>query len=387
MNKKDVKKNILPHSKAKLDLYKSYLSEYLPILGNSKYIDVINIFDIFCGTGMYDDGNLGSPLIAAKCILDYEMYFERRKALSKPVRLFLNDYDSNKINTVNELIESLPLKNCTVSPFNLDATEMFDVVANNINSFGDNERSLVFIDPYGYSKIDKNKLYNILQRRKSEVILFLPVAHMKRFTGEVLTDYDKKAYENLRKFIFDFFDSDSRVVSSDNLHIFDYIEELRIAFSYNNEFYTASHYIERDKANYYALFFIGHHIYGLEKFIEAKWRNASLGKGFNQKDNAKTLFDDMMAEYDKNISVSNLEKLTNKIFSEKGKLTNKELYEYVLTNQFKPSHMNQLLRDWHKHGKIFVYDQTGRIIEKPNGFGLTYKDYKERFPCFTFNKK
>ena len=132
--------------------------------------------------------------------------------------------------------------------------------------------------------------------------------------------------------LLDFFDENSKIFTEPNINIFDYIEELRNAFSFNKEFYTASHYIERNKANYYALFFIGHHIYGLEKFIEAKWKNDSLGKGFNQSKNSNTLFGETLLEYDKNISISKLEKLFREIIEEK--VSNIELYEFILKNQF-----------------------------------------------------
>lgn len=386
MAKPDVKKVVLLHSKAKLDLYKSYLGEYLPILGHSPYVDVINIFDIFCGTGVYEDGNLGSPLIAAACIAEYEWYFEQKGLLSKPVKLFINDFDKNKVSSVREMIDAIPLKNCEVTPFNKDASEMFDIVANKINSFPARERSLIFIDPYGYSKIDKNKIFNLLKRKRSEIILFLPVAHMKRFTEEALTDYEKKAYENLRKFILEFFDEESKVIKAEKLDIFNYIEELRKAFSFNDQFYTASHYIERNKANYYALFFMGHHIYGLEKFIEAKWKNASLGQGFNQNKEKNTLFGDTLVEYDKNISIENLEKLFRKRIEQK-EVTNIELYEFTLRHQFKPSHMNELLRQWKAAKKMQVLDGTGKIIENIKGFALNYDNFKTDKVSYIFRKR
>jgi three-Cys-motif partner protein len=386
MAKQDVKKVVLRHSKAKLDLYKSYLTEYLPILGHSNYVDAINVFDIFCGTGVYDDGNLGSPLIAAACIADYELYFEQLGKLSKPVKLFINDFDKSKVSTVSEMINAFPLKNCKVNTYNKDASEMFDVVAEKINSFPSRERSLVFIDPYGYSKIDKNKLFNLLKGRRSEIILFLPVAHMKRFTEEALTDYEKKAYENLRKFILEFFGEESKVLRAERLNIFDYIEELRKAFSFGEQFYTASHYIERNKANYYALFFIGHHIYGLEKFVEAKWKNASLGQGFNQSKEQSTLFGEALVEYDKNISIANLEKLFRKLLEQK-EVSNTELYEFTLSNQFKPSHMNELLRQWKAAKKIQILDSSSKIIENVKGFGLTYDHFKANKISYIFKKR
>lgn len=386
MAKQDVKKVVLPHSKAKLDLYKSYLSEYLPILGNSGYVDAINIFDIFCGTGVYDDGNLGSPLIAAACIAEYELYFEQKGQLSKPVKLFINDFDKNKVSSVSEMIDAIPLKNCKVTPYNKDASEMFDIVADKINSFSSRERSLIFIDPYGYSKIDKNKLFNLLKRKRSEIILFLPVAHMKRFTEEALTDYEKKAYENLRRFILEFFNEESKVIKAEKLNIFDYIEELRNAFSFDDQFYTASHYIERNKANYYALFFIGHHIYGLEKFIEAKWKNASLGQGFNQGKEQGNLFGNSLNEYDKNVSIANLEKLFRKLIEQK-EVSNNELYEFTLKHQFKPSHMNELLRQWKAAKKMQILDAMCNISEKVKGFGLSYENFKADKISYIFKKR
>ncbi len=385
MAKIDPKKIVLPHSKAKLDLYKSYLSEYLPILGHSIFIDSINIFDIFCGTGIYQDGNLGSPLIAANCILDYENHFKTKSQVPKPIKLYINDFDSNKVYSVSELISNLPLEKCSVTPYNLDASEMLDVVGEKINSFSSRERSLVFIDPYGYSKIEKAKLYNLLKRRRSEVILFLPVAHMKRFTGEALTDFETKAYENLRNFIYDFFEGNSKLINDSNLDIFEYIEELRLAFSFKGEFYTASHYIERNKANYYALFFIGHHIYGLEKFIEAKWKNDSLGEGFNQGKDSNNLFGDILNEYDKNLSIAKLEKLFRDFIQVER--SNIELYEFTLKNQFKVSHTNQIIRDWKNQKKIQFLDLNKKIIDSPRSFGLTYDDFKSKKATYYIKKK
>lgn len=382
----NVKNNILPHSKAKLDLYKSYLNEYLPILGLSPYIDEVNIFDIFCGTGVYDDGNIGSPLIAANCIIEFQEYCKKYNKVPKKIKLFINDFDAGKISKVDTLIKELDISNCAVTPYNLDAIEMFKVVSDKVNSFPKSQRNLIFVDPYGYSKIEKDLLYQILKGKRSEVILFLPVAHMKRFTEEALTVYDRKDYENLRRFILEFFPQHSIVLTEEKVTIFEYIEELRNALSFNNEFYTASHYIQRDKSNYYALFFIGHHILGLEKFIEAKWRNDTLGRGFNQQTIAP-LFSDMMEEYDKALSMNNLKKITKSIFDDKEVLSNKDLYEFVLNAQFKPTHMNQLLREWIKDRVVSIVDSSNEVIETTGSFYIDYKSYKLENPKLYFKKK
>ena len=77
MGKKDAKQIVLPHSKAKLDLYRSYLEKYFAILGLAKGITKINLYDIFCGIGLYEDGNIGSPLIAVDCVKENNELFEK----------------------------------------------------------------------------------------------------------------------------------------------------------------------------------------------------------------------------------------------------------------------------------------------------------------------
>ncbi len=381
-----MKSNVLPHSQAKLNLYKDYLSEYLPILGNSQFIDRINLFDIFCGAGVYEDGNLGSPLIAASQILNYISSFNEQGKVVKPIRLVINDFDATKVNGVQDVLDSLPLTNCKIEAYNLDADAMFEVTANNIKSYSQRERNLVFIDPYGYSKIQKNSLLKILETNRTEVLLFLPVAQMYRFTGKAQTDFETKCYDNLRKFTNEFFAGNEKALQSNFTNVFDYINELTQAFSFDNSYYTSSHYIQRDSANYYAVFFIGHHIYGLEKFLEVKWKNDSLGKGFNQQSIGNTLFGDNLEVLDKTYTEERLEKILKELLKQRQSCNNLELYEFTLKNQFLPKHCNEVIRRLKREGKLVIQDLFGHIVNT-NSFGLTYAVYKERKIKYTFRMK
>ena len=94
MKEKDAKTNILPHTQAKLDLYKGYLEHYLRVLCYSDFCKKINLFDIYCGVGIYDDGKMGSPLLAIACI-----------------------------------------KKIRIEYYNKDANEMLDIVKNRISKF------------------------------------------------------------------------------------------------------------------------------------------------------------------------------------------------------------------------------------------------------------
>ena len=47
----------------KLELYREYLREWLPVFINGSSVDIIQIFDFFAGPGFDMDGNRGSPVI------------------------------------------------------------------------------------------------------------------------------------------------------------------------------------------------------------------------------------------------------------------------------------------------------------------------------------
>jgi len=237
----DAKKVVLPHSQAKLDLFKSYLEHYLRVLGLADFCNKINLYDIFCGIGLYEDGNMGSPLIASECINETQALL---KDLGKPIKaiaLNINDKEKNKIEVVKNLLESKQLPLCSYNFFNKDADEMLDIVITEVNAAPKNNRNLVFIDPYGYSKIHKEKIHSILKNSSTEIILFLPVMQMYRFKTVALSDYDRSCYDNLRKFIFSFFPESHKIHKDGINNIFEFINEIKVALTFNGKFYTSSH--------------------------------------------------------------------------------------------------------------------------------------------------
>lgn len=59
---------LMEHSRAKVQLLGEYLESYLNILAAAGFTDTINIFDLFCGIGEYEDGGHGSPLIILNAV-------------------------------------------------------------------------------------------------------------------------------------------------------------------------------------------------------------------------------------------------------------------------------------------------------------------------------
>lgn len=375
--KQETKENVYPHSQAKLDLYKNYLLHYLKVLGLTPYCSKINLFDIFCGIGVYKDGNIGSPVITNNCIRETNEVIQNLGKQLKPVTVTINDYEEDKINNVQAILEANKNENCVYEYFNKDADNMLDIVASKVNSFKTSERSLVFIDPYGYSHITSNKIYDLIKNEHTEIILFLPVMQMYRFADIALTDTERACYEDLRKFIFSFFPSTHKIHSEKLSNVFEFIHEIKQALSFDNKFYTCSHYIERGKNNYYALFFITSNLYGLDKMVEAKWKlDPVKGKGFTQK-KTPTLFD---TEFEETDNKRELEFLKEILFSfiKQGKIVgNAEIYELSLVNEFRATHAKAVLDDLIKHKKIEPCDLQGNYLDTAGAYYLDYTNYKQ----------
>lgn len=373
----NVKDIVLPHSQAKLDLYENYLLNYLRVLGLSQYVTKINLYDIYCGIGVYKDGNIGSPLITNKSIKAVNDIIRKLGRPLKQISININDLEKHKIENVEKILSSDKIENCTYEYYNKDADEMLQIASKKINSYGPKERSLVFIDPYGYSQIHSEKIYNLIKNEHTEIILFLPVMQMYRFKDIALNDPDRACYEDLRKFILSFFSSNHRIHNDKIDSVFEFINEIKAALSYSDQFYTCSHFIERGKGNYYALFFITSNIYGLDKMVEAKWKlNPVTGKGFVQK-KTPTLFDTHFEQIDHSREINYLKSKILYALHQKV-LSNVEIYELALRNEFRQTHAKTALDELIKEKKVDLRKKNGEYLAHNGAYYLDYDHFKNK---------
>lgn len=362
-SKKETKENVFAHSQAKLEFYKNYLAEYLVVLLNNPYTDTINIYDIFCGIGIYKDGNEGSPIIAIKNIKSLLKEYP-----SKNINLTLNDKDESKIDFVTNYIEKNYKNICEVNSYNLDAIEMLKIVDKKIKASKKGIKNLVFIDPYGYKEIYKKDIVNIMNSENSEIIIFLPISQMYRFSKIALTDKENKSYQPLRRFIEEFFQENHSIHNKTYVNQLEYINDIKEALSFENRYYSASYHIHKEKKDYYALFFITNHIYGLEKILDTKWKLDDLcGEGFKKTTQQFGLFNEEFKSEKKDDCFSHF-KLQLKIFLKEFK-TNVDLYKFTLKMGFRPTHVVEILKT-----EELIFDREVR----KNSFYINYTNYKEK---------
>jgi three-Cys-motif partner protein len=187
---------VLPeHSAAKVKLLGEYLRLFLTIIANDGYTKRILLFDLFCGEGIYGDlGEIG------------DVHYSNR------------DYND----LIKELITKLPERR--------------------------DEKSFVFIDPYGYKHIRAGDIQALLSKGNVEVLLFLPTQFMYRFdsngTPEALVDFieDIVDYEQWNQ-------SDT---------VWEFVDQLKIAFRKNlgARIFVDTFTIQKDPQTVFCLFFL-----------------------------------------------------------------------------------------------------------------------------------
>ena len=374
--KVDVKNTMQIHSKAKVDFYKTYLERYVAILCQSPYIRHIRIYDVFCGMGIYEDGGKGSPVVAYDTIKG--IYEAHNITNDTEITLVVNDKSETRIAKVKDYFDSNKHSYCTVRPYNLEIGQLLQVILPEIHNTPNDTRNLVFIDPYGYKDIKKELILELMGNGYTEVILFLPISHMQRFTNAAIQDEDAIIqYEPLRDFVYSFFPDTNHPIRQSTVKAKDYIRYVADALKFNDTFFATSYYIERDKANCFALFFMSSNIFGFEKILETKWAlDEERGRGFKLPDATGNLFEEEFALEAKNDNARRLKSILEEAL--KSPHTNNEIYEIVLRNEFLPKHANEVLRELQQNNPRFsvINIATGKSARK-NSFYLSYQQYKK----------
>lgn len=355
---KDTHKLMLDHSQAKVKLYGSYLAKYLRVIGQDKYTTAVHLYDMFCGEGLYENGEHGSPIIAMFKLGNF--YDEITSTLLK-VKITFNDIDKKVISKLNESLKQAPNpQKCEVRIFNDDYLNLLPKLFSEIKSFR-NEKAIVFLDPKGYKEINIEHIAELLGK-KSEVLVFLPVRDMFRFSNmkkENLT----AAHEPLYEFISKVFPKGPPNFETQ----WDFIQKSKEALkNLLPKYFVDTFTLERDKGQYFALFFFTSHIYGFEKMIETKWE-------IDEKEGRRLEYEKSGVMFSGTETLNFPQKL--KEFLSK-KRFNADVYYFTLHEGFLPKHTNEILRSWQQQYLLHVFNEDG-TKGRENAFYNTYKDYRD----------
>ena len=344
----DTSNKITEHTQIKLEVYIIYLKAYLSILGNSqfKHIDII---DIFAGQGKSDNGKEGSALLAFNVIQNY------RKEHDKSVRLFLNEKDTQKVNKLKDYIdiEKHPYTHIYNEPANNFISKLKDL---------NNNHSLIFIDPYGYTSVSGENLNKIFTRRNTDIILFIPVFHIYRFLRKEDNDEQLKP---IAQFLQDIGINENDVKDKKiDLDKFCSLILKAIQEKSNSDFCNYYKIKHEKHQSEYALFFCSKHIKGLEEFLRSMKKTDDSHKKEIQ------LLLPFEEEY---------QYIINALHSVKT-LSNVSLYKLGILSGYYSKEINSHLKNLEDNKRIVVSSATDKTRNKNNFYiGSKYlKDNDER---------
>lgn len=368
--KSEIKTMLLDHSRAKVELYKTYLSVFLNIISRS-YFKKIYLYDLMCGEGIYTDGGKGSPIATVEAIKNH---FYSNKENCPDIEILFNDSKESeiekgklKIDRVKDSCENIfRPSNVQINYEHQDYKEILKTVNDKIQQLK-NEIALLFIDLYGYKDVKPVHIKEIMQRKNTELILFLPVFPMYRFANKSLQDISFRGGDALREFLFELHSTEFPMFTS-IIHFIEFLKESFKNLMLPKEVFVDTFTIQRDEQNVYCLFFFTSHHTGFKKMLESKWKlDAEHGKGFKI-ESTLSLF-----------SESEVSNYPEKLFSYLKKnpdVTNRDLYFFGLQNGFLPKHTTQILKDMQiknnvvtvaldslpiKRGSFYIDDETRSI--------------------------
>jgi len=343
------------HSIAKIECYRKYLEIYLAVLANTLYKSIY-ILDLFAGEGKDIDGNICSSIAAAQ-VLDEHYKSDNKKCTS--VTLFLNDPENSviepeikKIKRVKRFIEEISLPPAVKIVYGeKQFEELIPSIITRLNNLQNGEKALCFIDPFGYKYSKPETIKDILLNGNTEVLLFIPICFMHRFAAKAIKDNTFVEGKHIEEFISVLFQEKIPNIKNQ----IEFIKSIQSQFKiYLKIQYVDVLYIEKEKGQYFALYFFSNSKRGFQKMLEAKWAVDELnGRGFaaKQASMSNSLFADIDHE--------DYSSLVLKEINSKGFLTNQEAFDFGLNNNHLPKHTKKVLDGLKKLNLIIVQTESG----------------------------
>ncbi len=321
-------------TKEKLEIYASYLREFLPVfLLSNKAIKAIQIFDFFAGPGKDLNGIPGSPLITCKIVDEaLRMY---GKVSSPSINLFFNEFNKAKHGQLSKCLEEKKQfrSNVTIETSCKDFPDAFEeqypLMLGNAN--------LVFLDQNGVKQITESVFQRIVQLPRTDFIFFISSAMVNRFKDLP----EMKQYVPLRP-------EDYEGMNGTNVHR-RVTEAYRRLIPKTQDYYLGSFSIKKGP-NVYGLVFGSGHPLGIDKFLRVSWKHGGDANFDIDDDRLDQRAPSLWEEFDKPKKLAQFEKaLAEKVVSREIS-NNKEAYIFALENGFLGSHAKQALQKMIKDG-------------------------------------
>lgn len=159
-------------SAIKTELVIKYFNAWAKIMLKSCKAGKIGYVDLFCGPGIFEDGNESTPIYIIKnCIKDDD--------LRKSVAIYLNDKTPEYVETLKENINKIPGINTLKYKPSINNIEVDKDFANAFS--GNLIPCMSFVDPTGFSGLTLDLIHNLTKDFGSDIIFFFNYNEINRF--------------------------------------------------------------------------------------------------------------------------------------------------------------------------------------------------------------
>jgi three-Cys-motif partner protein len=321
----------------KLDIFREYLTEWLPVFIHSNQGRPIKIYDFFAGEGQDSEGIFGSPLIILDVINKYK-HDILQKNIS--IQLLFNEFITKKFYRLEKLVqnESSGLRALgavlDIKIKNEDFAKIFRKENSNLK-FGNN---LIFLDQNGIKQITKQVFLALSSFPKTDFLFFISSSYLSRF------DFKKYHPDLQLGSDFDFSDVHRKVV--------DYYKGL---LPKDSKLKLYPYTLRKPKSgNIYGLIYGSRHPLGIEKFLNIAWDKNKINGEANFDIDEDKERQQLCLPFECR-KLTKLEKfmedLKEFILSKKVS-SNKEILDFTLENGHPPKHAVKVLRELRDCGTI-----------------------------------
>lgn len=344
-------------TKLKLEIFRGYIREWLPVFLARGIYKKISLYDFFAGPGRDVKGEKGSPLIIIEEIKAYFSSPSTPKGQDIEINLYFNDDVKSKYLKLKKAVEEVTSKYFKIEVDNKDFSVAFKKKFHAINAA--DTANLVILDQCGLKHITQDVFTKLMNCRAADILFFISSSTIKRFAGENCID---QYLSGISKEQIDKLDAG-------HIHRFMCDEYYRKLVPHGKEYYLAPFSIKKD-SNVYGLIFGTNSLYGLEKFLRVCWNiDPNTGEANYNIDrdafwDEKTLFKELdtvqkKEEFQKNLATE----------LQKKSMTNQDVYKYCVENGFLPKHVNEMLTALRKNEKLIIKPEDSR------GFYISWDYY------------
>jgi three-Cys-motif partner protein len=175
------------HTQAKHEILRRYLGAWLPILIN--HCHCARIVDGFAGPGIYENGEIGSPLIALQALLTHPDSKVQQTIHQGKTELIFIEKDRRRSHYLQNLFEQQKVQlSCPPQLQPRIITGTFLTEIDNILTIMEQQKNLgaalptfFFIDPFGFSHTPMHIIKRIMQLPMCEVVITFMYEEVNRF--------------------------------------------------------------------------------------------------------------------------------------------------------------------------------------------------------------